>query len=43
MEQARYFFDAVRDGTPIGPPAADLDEAVKTMELLAAIMAGLRE
>ena len=43
VEQARYFFDAVRDGTPIGPPAADLDEAVKTMELLAAIMAGLRE
>ena len=25
------------------PPAADLNEAVKTMELLAAIMAGLRE
>ena len=43
VEQARHFFDAVRDGTPIGPPAADLDEAVKTMELLAAIMAGLRE
>ena len=43
IEQARHFFDAVRDGTPIGPPAADLDEAVKTMELLAAMMDGLRE
>ena len=42
-EQARYFFDAVRDGRPIVPPAADLNEAVKTMELLAAIMDGLRE
>ena len=43
IEQARHFFDAVRDGTPIGAPAADLDEAVKTMELLAAMMVGLRE
>ena len=43
VEQARHFFDAVRHGRPIGPPAADLDEAVKTMELLAAIMSGLRE
>ena len=43
VEQARYFLDAVKGGRPIGPPAADLDEAVKTMELLAAIMAGLRE
>lgn len=42
-EQVRYFFDAIKDGRPIGPPAADLDEAVKTMELLAAIMDGLRE
>ena len=42
-EQARYFFDAIKDGRPIGPPAADLNEAVKTMELLAAIMDGLRE
>ncbi len=43
VEQVRHFLDAVRDGRPVGPPAADLDEAVKTMELLAAIMAGLRE
>ena len=43
VEQARYFLDAVKGGRPIGLPAADLDEAVKTMELLAAIMAGLRE
>lgn len=42
-EQARHFLDAVRDGRPVGPPAADLDEAVKTMELADAIMAGLRE
>ena len=42
-EQARHFFDAIRAGGPIGPPAADLDEAVKTMELLAAMMEGLRE
>ena len=42
-EQARYFFDTIKDGRPIGPPAADLNEAVKTMELLAAIMVGLRE
>ena len=42
-EQARYFFDAVKGGRPIAPPAADLDEAVKTMDLLAAIMEGLRE
>ena len=41
VEQARHFFDAIRNGTPIGPPAADLDEAVKTMKLLAAIMDGL--
>lgn len=42
-EQDRFFLDCVRDGRPISKPAADLDEAVKTMELAEAIMAGLRE
>ena len=40
--QARYFLDCVRDHRPIGLPAANLDEAVKTMELCEAILAGLR-
>ncbi|HCL30131.1 MAG TPA: hypothetical protein DIC52_17060 [Candidatus Latescibacteria bacterium] len=39
--QARYFIDCIRLGRPIGPPAANLDEAVKTMELCEAILAGL--
>jgi predicted dehydrogenase len=41
-EQDRYFLDCVRDDRPIALPAADLDEAVKTMELAEAILAGLR-
>ena len=40
--QARYFLDCVRDHRPVGLPAANLDEAVKTMELCEAILAGLR-
>ena len=40
--QAQYFVDCVRQQCPIGPPAADLNEAVKTMELCEAILAGLR-
>jgi predicted dehydrogenase len=43
VEQARHFLDAVKAGKPVGPPAADLGEAVKTMELAGAIMAGLRD
>ena len=43
MELDRYFIDRVKDGRPISAPAADLDEAVKTMELAEAILAGLRE
>jgi predicted dehydrogenase len=39
-EQDRYFLDRVRDGRPAGPPAADLDEAVATMELADALLAG---
>jgi predicted dehydrogenase len=41
-EQNRYFLDCVRDDHPIALPAADLDEAVRTMELAEAILAGLR-
>ena len=37
MEQDRYFFDCVRNDRPIERPACDLDEAVATMELMAAI------
>jgi myo-inositol 2-dehydrogenase/D-chiro-inositol 1-dehydrogenase len=39
--QARHFIDCLRGDRPIGPPAADLDEAVKTMELCESILAGL--
>lgn len=39
-EQNRYFLDRVRDGQPLGPPAADLEEAVKTMALAEAILNG---
>jgi predicted dehydrogenase len=38
VEQDRYFLDRVRDRRPAGPPAADLDEAVATMELADAIL-----
>ena len=36
-EQDRYFLDCIRNDRPIGPPACDLDEALATMELMAAI------
>ena len=42
-EQDRHFLDCVREDRPIGLPGANLDEAVKTMELAAAILAGLRD
>ncbi|NKB68372.1 MAG: hypothetical protein GKR89_15020 [Candidatus Latescibacteria bacterium] len=42
-EQARFFLDCVRDGRPVELPAANLDEAVATMELVEAIRAGLRD
>ena len=41
-EQNRYFIDCVKNDTPVGPPAADLAEAVKTMELAQAILSGTR-
>lgn len=41
--QNRYFIDCVKEDRPIELPAANLDEAVKTMELAHAILGGLRE
>jgi predicted dehydrogenase len=41
-EQNRYFLDCVAERRPIALPAADLDEAIKTMELAEAILAGIR-
>ena len=41
--QNRYFIDCIKEDRPIGSPAADLDEAIATMELAVAIMDGLRE
>jgi predicted dehydrogenase len=41
-EQNRYFLDCVAERRPIALPAADLDEAIKTMELAEAILAGTR-
>ena len=43
LAQAAHFFDSIRADGPIGPPAADLDEAIATMELATAILAGLRD
>ena len=37
LEQDRYFFDCIRNDRPIALPACDLDEAVATMELMAAV------
>jgi predicted dehydrogenase len=41
-EQNRYFLDCIKWDRPISLPAANLDEAIKTMELAEAILAGLR-
>ena len=38
-----FFLDCIRNDRPVGLPGANLDEAVKTMELCEAILAGLRE
>lgn len=43
LAQNRYFFDCIKQKRPIEPPAADLDEAIATMELATAILDGLRE
>lgn len=42
-EQDRYFVDRVRDGGEIEFPAADLDEAVKTMQFTQSVIDGLRD
>ena len=42
LEQNRYFLDCVKENHPVSLPAANLDEAVKTMELVEAILAGVR-
>ena len=42
-EQNRYFINRVKDDQPIDLPAANLDEAVKTMALVEAIKAGTRD
>jgi predicted dehydrogenase len=41
-EQNRYFLDCIKADRPVSLPAADLNEAVKTMELAETILAGLR-
>ena len=41
-EQNRYFIDCVKNDTPVGPPASDLSEAVKTMKLAHQILAGTK-
>ena len=38
-----FFFGCIRNDKPISLPGANLDEAVKTMELAEAILAGLRD
>jgi len=38
-----FFLGCIRDDRPIGLPGANLDEAVKSMELAEAILAGLRK
>lgn len=42
LEQNRYFLDCVKSDSPVSFPAANLDEAVKTMQLAEAILNGLR-
>jgi predicted dehydrogenase len=43
VDQDRFFVDCVRDGRDISAPAADLTEAVKTMQFTQAVIDGLRE
>ena len=41
--QAQFFVNCVREDRPIDLPAANLDEAIKSMKLAEAIQAGLRD
>ena len=43
MVQAQFFVDCIREDRPVGLPAANLDEAIKSMQLAEAILAGLRD
>jgi predicted dehydrogenase len=42
FDEDQYFIACVAAGRPVGPPAADLDDAVRTMELAEAIAASAR-
>ena len=42
VEQNRYFLDCVKSNTPVSFPAANLDEAVKTMQLAEDILSGIK-
>ena len=42
VEQNRYFLDCVKTNTPVSLPAANLDEAVKTMQLAADILGEMK-
>ena len=42
-EEDRFFIDCIKEGRPVGLPGCNLAEAVKTMELGEAILAGLRD
>jgi len=42
-EEERYFLDCLKHNRPIELPACNVQEAIKTMELAEAILAGLRE
>ena len=41
-EQDRFFLDCIKADRPVALPAANLDEAIETMQLAEAIMAGTR-
>ena len=43
VEQNRYFLDCVKSDSPVSLPAANLDEAVKTMQLAADILGNVVE
>lgn len=42
-EELRYFVDCVLEDRPVALPAANLDEAIKSVELVESIRAGFRE
>ena len=42
VEENRFFLDCVKSDTPVSLPAANLDEAVKTMQLAEDILSGIK-